>query len=331
MYFVADPHTGFRLAPNSKGHYRGDIPANANAHGHRDDFVPFARSGATRVLVLGDSFSVGAGVAQAQAYPQVLETLLRRSGLEIEIVNTAVGGWSPAQYASYFEAYGREFQPDVVLIGFFVGNDSFEAVNPASWHTAVMGRRVKSEDEPSVWLRAKVLLVEYSHLARLVLAKGSSDRAMNRDGCDDFTPAYLELQALRMRNHRVPDLAAREAAAKNVREIERIVRAAGESTPVVVALLPDENQLNPDLRDILVTDPREYDFEQPQKLLKQLFEDVELAAVVDLMPALESDASTSSCLYQNDSHWTPEGHALVAARLARYFGMSGLLGEASRR
>ena len=51
-----------------------------------------------RILVLGDSFTVGVGVAQDEIYPTVLETLLTaRSGRQVDVVNAAVGGWSPFQ------------------------------------------------------------------------------------------------------------------------------------------------------------------------------------------------------------------------------------------
>jgi GDSL-like Lipase/Acylhydrolase family len=127
MYFAPDPFTGYRLNPYGKGFFQNGIPAEANRFGHRDSAVPLQRSaGMYRLLVLGDSFTVGANVTQAEAYPRVFKDLLqRRLGQVVEVINSGVGGWEPFQYAQYYEHYGRRFDPDAILIGFFVGNDTF--------------------------------------------------------------------------------------------------------------------------------------------------------------------------------------------------------------
>jgi hypothetical protein len=50
----------------------------ANSHGHRDVEVTLEKPpGVFRILVLGDSLTVGANVRQEEAYPKVLEKHLR--------------------------------------------------------------------------------------------------------------------------------------------------------------------------------------------------------------------------------------------------------------
>ena len=129
MYFEPDPYTGYKLKPGSVGYYQHGILAITNSHGHRDNETPLKKpAGIFRVLVLGDSFTVGANVQQHEAYPQVLEGKLRQIyGQRIQVVNSGVGGWEPFQYAQYFEHYGRLFEPDLVIVGFFVGNDTFNS------------------------------------------------------------------------------------------------------------------------------------------------------------------------------------------------------------
>ncbi len=105
MFFESDPHTGYRLRPGGRGFFADGIPANANRHGHRSPDVEREKPpGVFRILVLGDSVSVGASVEQADAWPAVLEALLaRETGRRVEVVNASVGGWQPFQYAQYFE------------------------------------------------------------------------------------------------------------------------------------------------------------------------------------------------------------------------------------
>src|SRR5438105_1128358 len=92
MYFDADPYTGFRLKPGGVGQFQMGIPAVANSHGHRDVEVAAKKPpGVFRILVLGDSFTVGANVRQEEAYPKVLERRLRSVyGSRIQVVNSGV-------------------------------------------------------------------------------------------------------------------------------------------------------------------------------------------------------------------------------------------------
>jgi len=76
MYFEADPYTGYRLKPGGVGHYQMSIPAVANSHGHRDVEVPLKKpSGVFRILVLSDSFTVGANVRGEEACRKITEKL----------------------------------------------------------------------------------------------------------------------------------------------------------------------------------------------------------------------------------------------------------------
>ena len=77
LCFENDPYTGFRHKPGSTGYYQNNIPAVVNENGHRDDPVTLVKpEDVFRVLVLGDSFTVGANVRQEEAYPQQLEWML---------------------------------------------------------------------------------------------------------------------------------------------------------------------------------------------------------------------------------------------------------------
>ena len=73
LYYVPDPHTGYRMKSDSRGSY-GNVPAQTNSLGYRDDeFTREKREGVFRILTIGDSFTAGAGARREDAYPQVLE------------------------------------------------------------------------------------------------------------------------------------------------------------------------------------------------------------------------------------------------------------------
>ena len=318
MFFEPDPYTGYRLKPDSVGYFQQGIPAVVNDMGHRDDEVTLEKpEGVYRILMLGDSFTVGANVLQEQAYPQVLETLLDdRSDRDIQVVNTGVGGWEPFMYAQYYEHYGQDFDPDLVLIGFFAGNDAYNQLTRVEQlPTTVLGRRVSRDSATKPLTKLLVYLHEHSHLTRLLMQKGPHALTFTRDDCADFSEEYVAVQQARMPSHLQRSAKQESLAANSIQQIQRIQQSASEAgIPVVVVLLPDENQINPDLQDVLLAEDERshYDFGMPQSLLSELFAD-EGIPTIDLLPVFLDD---SRCLYMNDTHWIPEGHHLAAETIA---------------
>ena len=329
MYFAADPLLGFKLEPNSVGRYHLDIEARANQFGHRDDPVTLNRTpGVYRILLLGDSFTVGANVRQREAYGQVLERLLSsKSKRKIEVVNSAVGGWGPLQYVNYLEHYGFAFEPNMVVIGFFVGNDTYNAIVDASkLSTAVLGRRIRRQ-ALSRWTKSKIWLYNNSHLVRHLLVNGARDKFHYiRESCEKLqNDWHLRIQRRRLHNHLRRD-GRRLSLAKNsialINRAKTLTEAKG--IPLVIILIPDENQINRVMQDKLVPAAQRarYDFEMPQSMLRKEFARLGIR-VFDLLPYFLSD---KRCLYMDDTHWTAEGHKLAAQRIANYvlreFGLS---------
>lgn len=309
MYYEADPHTGFRLKPNGIGHFQMGISANANSMGLRDrEFSLKKPAGTFRILVIGDSFTVGANVREEQTYAKALERKLRDAwGPNIEVVNSGVGGWNPPQYEAYYEHYGYQFEPDLILIGFFVGNDAFD---PVEWLTAVLGHRVTKEAASSRLIRAKVLLYDHSNIARLLFNRGPVEENFVRKQCDEFSDWYLEVQKVRMPNH-LRDSDERRKLGQDAIDRIRRIRDLASPIPVVVALLPDENQINPALQKRIIPPgelPR-YDFRMPQSMLLETFGKLGIPTI-DLLPAMLADRR---CLYMNDTHWLPEGQEFAAS------------------
>jgi hypothetical protein len=315
MYYEADPYTGFGLRPGAVGHFQMGIPAVANSHGHRDVDVPVKKPpGVFRILVLGDSFTVGTNVRQEEAYPKGLERRLRSLyGPRIQVVNSGVGGWQPIQYAEYYEHYGYRFEPDLILVGFFVGNDAYDDLTGTDQlYTAVLGHRVSREAAAGALIKLQVFLYDHSNLARLWLNRGPIEPdTYVRKQCDDFSEQYLAIQKERKSNHLRYSSKLGDRAEIAVKHIGRIRDLAGEAVPVIAALLPDENQINPALqaRVIDAGEIPDYDFRMPQSMLVAMFRDIGLPTI-DLLPAFLTD---QRCLYMNDTHWTPEGHELAAS------------------
>ena len=315
MQFEKDPFTGYRLKPGSSSYFQQRIPARVNANRHRDDLVSIEKTdGVFRILVIGDSFTVGANVAQDNTYSEVLQTLLAGDNATLlKLLMPEVGGWTPFQYAQYYEHYGWEFSPDLIPTGYFVGNDTYNQVKEVDQlRTAILGRRISREAALERFIHFKVFMYIHSKIARLILNKGPTLEDFTRQDCSDFSDQYLRIQRRRLRCH-LERTRVREGRAQNgigqIRRIKKLVDR--DSIPLWVVLIPDENQINRNLQQVLLMDKErsEFDFEMPQSMLKEMFAGAEIP-LIDLLPHFRED---SRCLYMNDSHWTAEGHALAAA------------------
>ncbi|MCD6043414.1 MAG: hypothetical protein K0R40_3017 [Burkholderiales bacterium] len=89
-----------------------------NALGFRDRPVGPKLPGEYRIVVLGDSFTVSAGVDFDQIYTRRLEKLTGA-----RVVNLAVGGYNIVQYALVLQEVGLHLEPDMVLVAVFPDND----------------------------------------------------------------------------------------------------------------------------------------------------------------------------------------------------------------
>ncbi len=96
-----------------------------NAAGYRDlDHALAKPAGTTRIVVLGDSFTWGAGVEWDDTWAEHLERALRRErGGDYEVVNLSQPGFGTRDEQNALLTEGFRYQPDVVVLA-YVLNDS---------------------------------------------------------------------------------------------------------------------------------------------------------------------------------------------------------------
>ncbi len=96
-----------------------------NSAGLRDREYPVAKDAKVfRVAVVGDSYTMGAGVPIENAFHSLLEERLNANGpLHYEFINFGVGGYSLRQYAAVIRHKVLPLHPDLILIGWCGDND----------------------------------------------------------------------------------------------------------------------------------------------------------------------------------------------------------------
>ena len=115
----------YELKPNLNTYFKlASVKTNTN--GLRDKAYPFSKPDSVfRVAVLGDSFTMPAGVEIEEAYHSLLEERLTREQRELtyEFINFGVGGYNLRQYLGLMKFRIQSYDPDLILIGFCPHND----------------------------------------------------------------------------------------------------------------------------------------------------------------------------------------------------------------
>ena len=341
-FYVADKETGFALAPSFTGTMQSGaerIELATNPQGFRD--APFGPKapGTLRVLALGDSFAFGHGVRADEAYPKALERLLARPGRPVEVLNLGVPGYNTAQELALLRRAGAELDPDLVLLGCYVGNDLSGNLErrqalPRARHGVLVAASL-GEPEWRVSLRAG--LYHYSRLARTLNAwlKGrhlrqvqTSEGGLLAAVCE--TLAWDAGTALEL-YLRSPTADARDATAITEELLAALHAHCRDVLGVrfALALLPAPMQYDPAWLALAEQqcglDPARYDVDRPaQALLAAAARDGYPA--LDLAPAFRARrlAEPTEPLYL-DVHFSPAGHRLAAEELARFLAEQGLV------
>lgn len=124
----ANPLIGYEPIPNFEvrgdADYFDEFLGRSNGLGFRDrDHAIQAPDGTFRILVLGDSISMGLKVERAEdVYPARLETRLLADGHDVEVMNFGVSGYNTQQEVATLRDKGLQFSPDLVLLQYSVND-----------------------------------------------------------------------------------------------------------------------------------------------------------------------------------------------------------------
>ncbi|MBN1995529.1 MAG: SGNH/GDSL hydrolase family protein [Anaerolineae bacterium] len=127
--YQIDPYVGWRLKPNATARYtlesEFDVQVQINAQGLHDVEHAYPKPpGVYRILILGDSFAEGLHVPVAAGFPQRLAGCLNEHYSQpIEVINSGTGYYASAEELFFLQYEGLRYEPDLVLVAFFVGND----------------------------------------------------------------------------------------------------------------------------------------------------------------------------------------------------------------
>jgi len=102
--------------------------ANVNELGFRGPIPELPRDeGHQRIIVLGDSSFFGHGVEDNETMEVVLELHLQREGIDVDVVNAGIPGYSTEQALLWLEDEGWDLDPTLLLLGTLWSDTNWDA------------------------------------------------------------------------------------------------------------------------------------------------------------------------------------------------------------
>lgn len=112
----------FHHYPNRGGAYYG-VEIRTNSMGFRDrEYAGRKPEDKVRIVVLGDSFTLGWGVPPESVYSDRLETTLNGIDDRYEVINMGIGNYNTVMEVELFKWKGLPLDPDIVILAYFLND-----------------------------------------------------------------------------------------------------------------------------------------------------------------------------------------------------------------
>jgi hypothetical protein len=276
--------------------------------------------GTFRILGLADSFGRVGGFSN---FHYVLEWMLRSQfGPGIEVVNLSVEGYEPRDQLDMLQRFGARYQPDLVLHGFFVGNDFWTPRYPLVRVGWFLMRPVEEwrRYRPKFFL-IKEWIREYA-IAMRDLYRKRGEAAHGKEVGTFSEQDFLRIEAVRVDSccYRDPEPAVRWQETMEV--LKAIWSEADQmGARYVMVIHPDQIQVEDALRqqvfqagDLFEAD---YDLGLPQTFLMADCVRNGLACL-DLLHTFRTNGAEGGLYLLRDTHYNETGNRLAATEILRF-------------
>lgn len=271
---------------------------------------------------MGDSFTRGFGVNDAEVFPRILESRLQRT----EVVNLGVSAYGLSQEFDYLKIEGVLHQPNILILAFCQNDIPRDRRSPEEQYRSRANPPPKSAPSGvlgpmKTWLSSHIVLFQlaqqaintYRSLVKTLVAVGLKEELDGYVDLDDNIKALLrtyppDLQA---------DFEADEAELLQMRDWlpERGIRFIVVLIPALQAIEPLAFQHT---IAYTVFESLDFDLEKPYRNL-EAFASANSIEVVNTYPALKRRADAGAKLYlRSDPHFNALGHEVFAAEIFAY-------------
>jgi hypothetical protein len=334
-----------------------DIKVETNGFGIRDprSVYEIAASEKGKVLFMGDSFTFGYGVDYEHLYSTRFGEMAANEG-ERGYTAFSTGydnGFGPVQQEFYLKKYFDLFEPDIVVLGFFMQNDlidgrmievkrgeadevvGHELLN----HRIVGGSLVDGVREGGLvdsvrgWIGRhfytyhalaglpRALFITAMKVKAVLASGGNGGEPQGRA----FGPAQFFIDPEQCGSSYVE-------AMESILEMDRFVKSRGKI--FIVLFIPSNFQVSREYHGYMASFDWGYDegrmelaYEkaEPQKFIAEKYFDVKEVLYIDPTERFRKLEEHKALYFNLDAHWTPQGHMEAARVLFEFMTSRAML------
>ena len=303
--FPNDSYNRWRVKPDAQL-----LGIRANSYGFNDLEPSKGRQGGTfRILGIGDSFAFGT-VPYQHNFLTLLDDHLRDAFGNTEVLNMGIPSISTHHYLRLLENEGFRFEPDAVVLTFFIGND----------FDTHLDRDQVQKKEGGLYLVAF-----FRYLFKVLPSfEGQPFKAgIYEDEAPSMAPKPYRIVLKRRVKLFWTESPYYQQKLPIVLELLDRIHAECEARDVelLVVLIPDEIQVDPEVRAQMIQEAppgaelNAFDMDRPSLLLKQGIERQGIE-VLDLLPTMRLAADSGPVYRPRDTHWNIRGNEIAAREIA---------------
>lgn len=277
--------------------YMHEFTTNTEGFRSTKDYLVMKPFDVYRVVVLGDSMTMGLGVGDDETFSIVLERLLARKR-QVEVINMGVAGFGTAEELIELREVGLKYAPDIIILAYFQ-NDPY---NDTVSKLFRMGndRLVRDEKSfvPAIYIRDRLynipgysLLSQHSHAINFIRIKAST-YFIKKLGAQANVFTHMPV---------ILNTVQKKLTGALLNEIMKEARTHG--IPLIILDIP---ALSSDGKKLFTNLPRE-------KLSASSG-----AYILDAGSLMLQGCPIEDLYYPVDSHLKPLGHRLIAQGLASF-------------
>jgi hypothetical protein len=324
---IPDQYRHHKLATNSRWkiqtkEYRYVETVNHLGLRGRDIQLDFAHHN-FRILMLGDSFTMGKGVADDKTFSAILETSLRQKNKNVEVLNGGVDSYSPI--LSYFQLTVdlKDLHPDLVVLNLDMSDLVQEAVYRKNAIYNAQGEILRIEGRRRLTLRIKHWIDHHLYLSRFIifnLNKPSEREEILLDEVID--QANKEL----LRHTLAEDTQDRTAQWNNIFDSILKMKSYCDAQKIefLLTIYPWGHQVSDKEwaagRSAFL--PKKFHVSDRSVQRVVIFSENNNVQLLNLFPAFRSYKGKSHLYYTYDMHWTEAGHQLAAHEFEKWLNDS---------
>jgi len=321
-----DPDLGFRV----RAYYPVDQGTVTNKFGFNDRDYPLQKTpGVYRILVVGDSFDWAGG--QEGNYTALLERQLdNHYGYHrIDIINAGYPMTHTAEQLVMLKKYGLQYHPDLVILGFFVGNDFIDG-NPNRKRIVVNDLYIDIDKRrehiilgyPIIFQSRLLLYVKQKYKIFTELRKAATEprQQVSQEQRGTFAEeTFLDLERGLLEFFNI-NSSRKGRFQKNINYIlqsiaEMDALLKSRNIKFIVAIYPDVFQIDKTLLTVILEPFRlrreDYDLDLAQNILKSFLQSKDIS-YIDLTDRFRSGGQEKDLYLLSDSHWNRSGNQLAA-------------------